>query len=127
MRGSHCDRAAADPCQRGGRGGLPRAHRSSPARAAVPLLPHRQRAALVLRDVLGFHTAEVANMLDTSEDSVKGALKRARATLKQGLPADRDHAPLAASSSERELVKRFADAWETNDIDSVVSLLTDDA
>lgn len=95
--------------------------------AALQALPPRQRAALVLRDVLGFHTAEVANMLDTSEDSVKGALKRARATLDQGLPADRDQAPLADSSSERELVKRFADAWEADDIDRVVSLLTDDA
>jgi RNA polymerase sigma-70 factor (ECF subfamily) len=95
--------------------------------AALQALPPRQRASLVLRDVLGFHTAEVANMLDTSEDSVKSALKRARATLEQGLPADRDQAPLVDSSSERELVNRFADAWETDDIDGVVSLLTDDA
>src|ERR687887_1321209 len=51
--------------------------------AALQALPPRQRAALVLRDVLAFHTAEVAEMLDSSEDSVKGALKRARATLER--------------------------------------------
>jgi RNA polymerase sigma-70 factor (ECF subfamily) len=95
--------------------------------AALQQLPPRQRAALVLRDVLGFHTAEVADMLDSSEDSVKGALKRARATLERRLPADREQAPLPHSPSERELVERFADAWEADDIDAIVALLTDDA
>jgi RNA polymerase sigma-70 factor (ECF subfamily) len=67
-------------------------------------------------------------MLDTSEESVKGALKRARATLERsrGGP-DRDRAPLPGSASERELVRRFADAWEADDIDGVVSVLTHDA
>jgi RNA polymerase sigma-70 factor, ECF subfamily len=96
--------------------------------AALQHLPPRQRAALVLRDVLGFRAAEVAEMLDGTEDSVKGALKRARATLEQRLPgADRERAPLPHSSRERELVRRFADAWEADDIDAVVALLTDDA
>jgi RNA polymerase sigma-70 factor (ECF subfamily) len=82
----------------------------------------------VLRDVLGFHTAEVAGMLDSSEDSVKGALKRARATLEQHLPAaDREHDPLPHTPAERELVRRFADAFEADDIDGIVALLTDDA
>jgi len=91
-------------------------------------LPPRQRAALVLRDVLGFRTAEVADMLDTGEASVKGALQRARATLGGRLPApDRDRAPLPNSARERELVGRFADAVESGDVDGVVSLLTDDA
>jgi RNA polymerase sigma-70 factor (ECF subfamily) len=96
--------------------------------AALQTLTPRQRAALVLRDALGFHTAEVATMLDTSEESVKGALKRARATLERsrGGP-DRDRAPLPGSASERELVRRFADAWEADDIDGVVSVLTHDA
>ena len=81
---------------------------------ALQHLPPRQRAALVLRDVLGFRTAEVAEMLDTGEASVKGALQRARATLEARLPAaDRERAPRPNSARERELVGRFADAVET--------------
>jgi RNA polymerase sigma-70 factor (ECF subfamily) len=96
--------------------------------AALQHLPPRQRAALVLRDVLGFHAVEVADMLDTSEDSVKGALKRARATLEQRLAlTDRGRSPLPNSAGERELVQRFADAWEADDINGIVALLTDDA
>jgi RNA polymerase sigma-70 factor (TIGR02960 family) len=95
---------------------------------ALQNLPPRQRAAIVLRDVLGFRTAEVADMLDTGEASVKGALQRARATLGGRLPApDRDRAPLPNSARERELVERFADAVESGDIDDIVTLLTDDA
>jgi RNA polymerase sigma-70 factor (ECF subfamily) len=96
--------------------------------AALQHLPPRQRAALVLRDVLGFHAAEVADLLDSSVDSVKGALKRARATLEQRLPAtDRGHSPLPNSPGERELSQRFADAFQADDISGVVALLTDDA
>lgn len=87
-------------------------------------LPPRQRAALVLRDVLGFHTAEVAEMLDTGEASVKGALQRARAALPV---ADTGRAPHPNSVGERELVARFADAVQTGDVDAIVSVLTDDA
>jgi RNA polymerase sigma-70 factor (ECF subfamily) len=95
---------------------------------ALQHLPPRQRAALVLRDVLGFRSAEVARILDSSEDSVKGALKRARATLDQRLSAPgRKLAPARDSFAERELVQRFADAFEADDIDAVVSLLTEDA
>ena len=95
---------------------------------ALQQLPPRQRAALVLRDVLGFGTAEVAGMLDTGELSVKGALQRARAGLEARLPAaDRDRAPQPNSARERELVGRFADAVESGDIDGIVSMLTDDA
>jgi RNA polymerase sigma-70 factor (TIGR02960 family) len=91
-------------------------------------LPPRQRAALVLRDVLGFRTAEVAAMLDTGEASVKGALQRARATLETRLAAaDRDRAPRPNSARERELAGRFADAVERGDTDELVALLTDDA
>ncbi len=96
--------------------------------AALQDLPPRQRAALVLGDVLGFHAAEVADMLDGSVDSVKSALKRARATLAQRLPhTDRDRAPLSNSPGERELIRRFADAVQTDDINGIVALLTEDA
>jgi RNA polymerase sigma-70 factor (TIGR02960 family) len=96
--------------------------------AALQGLPPRQRVVVVLRDVLGFRTAEVAEMLDTSEASVKGALQRARAALEARLPtADRDRAPRPDSARERRLVGRFADAFQTGDVDEMVSLLTDDA
>jgi RNA polymerase sigma-70 factor (TIGR02960 family) len=95
---------------------------------ALQHLPPRQRAAVVLRDVLGFRTAEVAEMLDTGEAAVKGALQRARATLRERLPtADRERAPRPNSARERRLVGRFADAVESGDIDDIVALLTDDA
>jgi RNA polymerase sigma-70 factor (ECF subfamily) len=82
---------------------------------------------LVLRDVLGYRSAEVASMLDTSEVSVNSALQRARATLETLTPARRERAPLPHSARERELVARFADAFEGGDLDAVLSLLTEDA
>ena len=95
--------------------------------AALQHLPPRQRAALVLRDVLGFHGAEVADMLE-SEASVKAALQRARATLETRLPAGaRERAPLPSSARERSSSGRFVDAAERGDIDGIVSLLTGDA
>jgi RNA polymerase sigma-70 factor (ECF subfamily) len=95
---------------------------------ALQGLPPRQRAALVLRDVLGFRTAEVAQMLDTGEVAVKGALQRARAAVAARLPAaDRDRAPRPDSARERELVGRFADAVQSGDVDDLLTLLTDDA
>jgi RNA polymerase sigma-70 factor (TIGR02960 family) len=96
--------------------------------AALQQLPPRQRAVVVLRDVLGFKNAEIADMLETGEGSVKGALQRARATLRQRLgDTDRDLAPLPNSTRERELLARFADAVESGDVDEVVALLTTDA
>jgi RNA polymerase sigma-70 factor, ECF subfamily len=96
--------------------------------AALQQLPPRQRAALVLHDALAFRTPEVAEMLDTSEASVKGALQRARATVDDRLPDDgRQRAPLPSSARERELAGQFAAALERGDTDSIVSLLTDDA
>ena len=95
---------------------------------ALQSLPPRQRVVLVLRDVLGFRTDEVAGMLDASDTSIKGALQRARATLRGRLPAaDRERSPLPDSPRERELVERFADAVESGDVDDVVALLTEDA
>jgi RNA polymerase sigma-70 factor (TIGR02960 family) len=96
--------------------------------AALQGLPPRQRAVLVLRDVLGFRNPEVAEMLDTGEASVKGALQRARAALRERLPdTDRERAPRPNSARERRLVGRFADAVENGDVDEMVALLTDDA
>src|SRR3954467_10489077 len=90
-------------------------------------LAPRQRAVLVLRDVLGFQAGEVAAMLDTSEVSVNSALQRARAALEERLPAHRARAPRPRSAAERELVARFAEAFESDDVDGVIALLTDDA
>jgi RNA polymerase sigma-70 factor (ECF subfamily) len=95
--------------------------------AALQHLPPRQRTVLVLRDVLGFHAAEVADMLESSEVSINSALQRARVTLETRLPTDRERASLPRSPRERELVARFADAVENGDVDGMVSLLTDDA
>ena len=96
--------------------------------AAVQKLPPRQRAALVLRDVLGFRSGEVAEMLDVSEASVNSALQRARATMGRSVPGpDRERAPLPRSAREREVASRFAAAFAGGDVDGVVSLLTDDA
>ena len=96
--------------------------------AALQHLPPRQRAALVLRDALGFDTTEAAAMLDSSEGSVKGALQRARATLDERLPPDGlERAPLPDSACERERVAHFATAVERGDTEGIVSLLTDDA
>src|SRR6202035_4067110 len=95
---------------------------------ALQRLPPRQRAVLVLRDVLGLRAAEVAEILDASQASVNSALLRARATLETRLGPDRrDRAPLPSSRHERELVGRFANAFEEGDIERVVELLTDDA
>ena len=95
--------------------------------AAVQHLPPRQRAVLLLRDALGFRSAEVADMLDTSEASVNSALQRARATMTAGCPPDRERAPLPRSARERDLAQRFAAAYADDDVDGVVALLTDDA
>jgi RNA polymerase sigma-70 factor (ECF subfamily) len=95
--------------------------------AALQHLPPRQRCALVLRDVLGFHTDEVATILDCSEASVKGALQRARATLRTRLVAAPAGHALPASPRQREVVARFARAVESGDIHGLVMLLADDA
>ncbi|MFZ0970650.1 MAG: sigma-70 family RNA polymerase sigma factor [Solirubrobacteraceae bacterium] len=94
---------------------------------ALQRLPPRQRAAIVLKDVLGFRAAEVATMLETTESSVNSALQRARATLDAQAPPSRERAPLPRSVGERELVGRFADAFENGQVDQIVALLTDDA
>jgi RNA polymerase sigma-70 factor (TIGR02960 family) len=95
---------------------------------AVQLLPPRQLAVLVLRDVLGFHAVEVADMLDSTVESVNSALKRARTNLQRKLPfgADRLAAHPSRSPTEDAIVARFVAAYESSDLDSLVTLLTDD-
>jgi RNA polymerase sigma-70 factor (TIGR02960 family) len=87
---------------------------------ALQALPPRQVAVLVLRDVLGFRAREVADMLDSTVESVNSALKRARAGLRHRRPATTDPA------TEDALVTRFVRAWEAADVDALVTLLTDD-
>ena len=95
---------------------------------ALQVLPPRQLAVLILRDVLGFHANEVADMLDSTIESVTSALKRARASLQRQRPvsADRVPAPAPDSASEQAIVAKFVRAWEAADVDAVVALLTDD-
>jgi len=95
---------------------------------ALQLLPARQRAAVILRDVLGFHASEAARILDTTEESVTSALKRARASLEreQRSSPRKDPAPLANSPAEKHLVERLTRAFETADVDGIVALLTED-
>jgi RNA polymerase sigma-70 factor, ECF subfamily len=96
--------------------------------AALQHLPPRQRCVLVLRDVLGFRAGEVAAILDSTEGSVKGALQRARSTLRGRLgAAPSEHATLPRSKRAREVVGRFAIAVEAGDIEGIVALLSDDA
>ena len=95
---------------------------------ALQVLPPRQLAVLILRDVLGFHASEVAGMLDATVASVNSALKRARASLQRRWPpaADREPPPAAGSPAEDAIVARFVSAYESADLDALVALLTDD-
>jgi RNA polymerase sigma-70 factor (ECF subfamily) len=95
---------------------------------ALQLLPPRQLAVLVLRDVLGFHANEVADMLDSTVESVNSALKRARAGLQMKMTSggERDPAPASDSPSQDAIVAKFVAAYESSDLDSLVALLTDD-
>jgi RNA polymerase sigma-70 factor (TIGR02960 family) len=97
--------------------------------SALQILPGRQRAVLVLRDVLGFHADETAELLDSTVDAVKSALKRARRTLAQELgPRSAGSAPLAATGArERRLLARFAEAFVDDDVSAMVELVTEDA
>ena len=96
---------------------------------ALQLLPPRQRAALILRDVLGFRASEAAGILDCTEESVTSALKRARAALQYQWTrsAGREPPPPPGSPLERTLVQRFTRAYEAGDVRELVALLTEDA
>jgi RNA polymerase sigma-70 factor (TIGR02960 family) len=93
---------------------------------ALQVLPPRQLAVLVLRDVLGFHASEVADMLEATVDSVNSLLKRARAGLQHRLPSDDRPVPAPDSPVERATVAEFVRAYESGDLDALVALLTDD-
>jgi len=95
---------------------------------ALQLLPPRQLAVLILRDVLGFHASEVAGMLEVTLESANSALKRARASLqrRQQPAAGQAPPPAAGSPAEDAIVATFARAWESADLDALVALLTGD-
>jgi RNA polymerase sigma-70 factor (ECF subfamily) len=90
---------------------------------ALQHLPARQRAALILREVLRWQATEVAELLDTSVASVNSALQRARATL---ATLDTGAAQAPVTSDQKELLARYVDAFERYDISSLVTLLRDD-
>ncbi len=95
---------------------------------ALQLLPPRQRAVLVLRDVLGYHAGEVANMLDATQESVQSALKRARATVDNYLADSGSSRPARQpdTTAERHLVAQLTDALERADLQALVGLLAED-
>ena len=97
--------------------------------AALQHLPGTQRAVLILRDVLGFTAAEVAEMLDTTPASVNSAMQRARATTQQRMPQRTQQAELAAlgPAGRRALVDAFVTAWERADVPALLDLLAEDA
>jgi RNA polymerase sigma-70 factor (ECF subfamily) len=91
---------------------------------AIQELPGRQRAVLIFRDVLGWTAPEVADLLDSTVASVNSALQRARATIDRHLPSE---SPRASGPADQELLKRYVDAFEHDDIDGLVELLREDA
>jgi RNA polymerase sigma-70 factor (ECF subfamily) len=97
--------------------------------AALQHLPPRQRAVLILREVLGFSAKEVGEALDSSTASVNSALQRARAAVDQRLPEQSQQATLRALGDERltEIVDGYVEAWQRGDVEAVVAMLTEDA
>jgi RNA polymerase sigma-70 factor (TIGR02960 family) len=94
---------------------------------AVQLLPPKQRAVLLLRDVLGWSAKETADALGDSVAAVNSALQRARATIERARSLGaREHRPEAATN-ERDLLRRFMEAWDAADVDGIVQLLARDA
>jgi len=91
---------------------------------AIQQLPGRQRAVLILRDVLGWTSPEVANLLETSAAAVNSTLQRARATIDERLPAG---CSAPAADDERELLGRYVQAFANDDVDGLVALLREDA
>lgn len=94
---------------------------------ALQLLPPRQRSALILRDVLDFSAREVAEILDTTQDAVASALKRARATISREMPTPNDPPPAPDSAAERHLLSKLVRAFEDANVGAIVALMTEDA
>jgi len=96
--------------------------------AALQHLPARQRAVLILRDVLGFSAREVAGALETTSTAVDSALQRAHKAVDVRLPERSQQAVLRSLDDQRlrEIVDGFVDAWERSDVDAVVAMLTSD-
>ncbi len=97
--------------------------------AALQHLPPNQRAVLILREVLGFSAKEVAETVDTSVASVNSALQRARAAVDERVGARSQQATLRSLGDDgiRDLVTRYVDAWEHNDVEAFAAMLTEDA
>ena len=95
----------------------------------IQVLPSRQRAVLLLRDVLGWSAAEVGTLLDATTASVNSALQRARATVAQRVarPERQAVSPPASEAAERSLLGRYLAAWERGDMDALAALLREDA
>ena len=94
---------------------------------AVQRLPPRQRAVLILRDVLGFAASEAARILGSTEESVTSALKRARATLRHDHADPAEPPPAPGSAREKQLIERLTLAFEAGDVDGIIALFSDDA
>ena len=94
--------------------------------AALQILPGRQRAILIMRDVLGWNPAEIGDLLDQSVPAVNSALQRARATTRKNY-ARTDHPSRPADERSDKLLERFVQAWETADSAGLVALLREDA
>ncbi|MFB4313243.1 RNA polymerase subunit sigma-70 [Actinomadura sp. 21ATH] len=95
--------------------------------AAIQHLPPRQRAVLIMRDVLGWPAPETAETLDMSVPSVKSALQRGRATMRSHLPEKRSEWGGRASAEEREVLRRYVEANERSDLGALKELLREDA
>src|ERR671937_1722520 len=97
--------------------------------AALQNLPPRQRAVLILRDVLGFSARETAAVLETTPVSIDSALQRAHKAVEERLPGQTQQQTLRLIGDEElgQLVRRYTAAWERNDVDAVVSMLAEDA
>jgi RNA polymerase sigma-70 factor (ECF subfamily) len=97
--------------------------------AALQYLPPNQRAALIMREVLGFSAKEVAEALDTSVPSVNSALQRARAAVEERVPEQSQQATMRALGDDgiNQVVESYVDAWQRGDVQAVVAMLSEEA